>query len=63
MKPKYLTAIFFKENGQPFKFHNIKNSIEKRTKFENFARSMGGKWVNYYCKDTKQFIPPQITLF
>lgn len=63
MKPKYLTAIFFKENGQVLKYHNIKNCIAKRQKFENFARSMGGKWLNYYCKDTKQFQGPQITLF
>lgn len=62
MKPKYLTAIFFMADGKAFKYHNVKNNNEKRTKFENFARSRGGVTLNYYDEKTGQFQRPQIRL-
>ena len=61
-KPKYYTAIFFDATGKAWKYHNVKNTLEKMRKFEDFARSRGGVKLNYYDSKTGQFVRPQINL-
>lgn len=52
---KLLTAICFfssKEDRLPLKYRNINNE----EKFINYVRNKGVLYVNFYSKETKEFI-------
>ena len=50
-----LTAICFfaeKEKKTPLKYRNIKSVVN----FEKFAKEKGVGYINYYSKNTKEFL-------
>jgi hypothetical protein len=51
----YLHAIAVKEDGTFVKYHRIKNTEQKRQKFEMFARSRNFIAINYYHVHNKEF--------
>jgi hypothetical protein len=55
MKKNIYTAIVFyhfKDGRSPEKYRNLIN----KPKFEAFCLSKGALYINYYLKDTKEFI-------
>jgi hypothetical protein len=53
---KYMTAIVFTVDGKALKYRNIADTFKGRLTSENFFRSKGGAYVNYYDKRSKTFI-------
>ena len=54
MKPKNFSAtIFFPDDRKlrPRKYRNINN----KQRFIQFAEKSGGKYVNFYCMESKEY--------
>lgn len=47
----YTAICFFLNGAEPLKYRNIKGL----QKFENFARSKGVSYINYYRKNTREY--------
>jgi hypothetical protein len=53
---KYFTAIFFDADKKPYKYRNIKNTEKDLKTFVGFAFTKGAKEINFYEKETKNFV-------
>lgn len=56
MSTKYLTAIIFTNEGKALKYRNVQGTIAGCKRFEMFAKSKKGKYLNYYDKVNKCFV-------
>jgi hypothetical protein len=54
MSNKYYTALCCDAGGKWMKYRNI--SENKITNFERFAKLKNVKYINYYDKQTKQYV-------
>jgi hypothetical protein len=53
---KFFTAIFFNSEKKAYKYRNISSREPAFSKFLDFARSKQAVEVNFYDKNTRQFI-------
>jgi hypothetical protein len=53
---KYFTAIFFDADKKPYKYRNIKNTEKDLQSFVRFAFTKNAKEINFYEKETKNFV-------
>jgi hypothetical protein len=54
MSSKYYTALCCDQTGKWMKYRNIRE--DKLTNFERFAKLKNVKYINYYDKQTKQYV-------
>ena len=53
---KLFTAIGFDATGKAFKYRRILNRERNLKNFESFARTKNIIYVNYYDRETKNFV-------
>jgi hypothetical protein len=53
---KFFTAIFFDSTKKAYKYRNIRNKEPQFSNFLKFAKSKQAVEINFYDKNTKEFI-------